>query len=42
MPFEVVDFLIKYLKQNDIEIGMLQFFGGEPIMGYKTIKHKRG
>lgn len=39
MPFAVVDSLMKYLKQNDIEIGMLQFFGGEPIMGYKTISY---
>lgn len=39
MPFSVVDSLIEYLKQNCIEIGMIQFFGGEPIIGYKTISY---
>lgn len=39
MPFSIVDSLVEHLKQNDIEIGMVQFFGGEPLMAYKTISY---
>ena len=39
MSFSVVDSLIEYLEKEKIEIGMVQFFGGEPLIGYKTISY---
>ena len=39
MSFSVIDALVEYLKQNKMEIDRVQFFGGEPMMGYETISY---
>lgn len=39
MPLSVADDLARYLKQNNISIGRLQFFGGEPLLAHETISY---
>ena len=31
LSYEVVDALVRYLKQEQIKVEMVQFFGGEPL-----------
>ncbi|MBO5523126.1 MAG: radical SAM protein [Roseburia sp.] len=42
MPFETADAVVRYLKENKIEIGTVQFFGGEPMLAYQTISYLCG
>ena len=39
LSYEVVDALVRYLKQEQIKVEMVQFFGGEPALGYKMISY---
>lgn len=39
MSFETAEAVVRYLKANKIEVGTVQFFGGEPMLAYKTISY---
>lgn len=39
MSYETVDEIVRFLEVNKISIDKIQFFGGEPLLAYKTISY---